>query len=375
MTPSSPAPSNRRNQSAAVVRSRVAGVRCNGGSVLARTDSRRARRSPNGVIRRSRSPSQSRSKNTTEAGISPASSFTREAAGCSRSWSASKSRPPSRAMTSSPSSTHCDGSWAFSGSRTSGKYRFSGFSSRLWMKISSPSRKMSVRKPSHLGSKIHPSPGGSSLTRFASMGSIGGLTGRSITTGGTMALATRHLPPRVYHPLYRRSPIRRVFPAPVLHRCLVTHDASGLRVCLQLAPGVLRDVPEMAEHEGSPDIGDGRAERLPSAHRTGEILDVCRGVGIIASEIQTIRDGRLPRLANDLALHVVVHIAVAIQHDRSVGAQHLRPAPAPERLRSVAALSLPDQRFAIGELEDDFLRVREFPVIVEVISSPRGADA
>src|SRR5688500_1007516 len=46
------------------------------------------------------------------------------------------------------------------------------------MKISSSSRKMSVRKPSHLGSKIHPSPGGSSPTRFASIGRTGGLTAR-----------------------------------------------------------------------------------------------------------------------------------------------------------------------------------------------------
>src|SRR5205823_4294029 len=46
------------------------------------------------------------------------------------------------------------------------------------MKSSSRSRNTSVRKPSHLGSKIHPSPGGSSATRFASMGRIGGLQGR-----------------------------------------------------------------------------------------------------------------------------------------------------------------------------------------------------
>src|SRR6266550_6530794 len=53
------------------------------------------------------------------------------------------------------------------------------------MKISSPSRKMSVRNPSHLGSKIHPSPGGSSLTRLASIGRTGGLTARFMSSGGT----------------------------------------------------------------------------------------------------------------------------------------------------------------------------------------------
>src|SRR5678815_2169483 len=48
------------------------------------------------------------------------------------------------------------------------------------MNSSSPSRNTSVRKPSHFGSKIQLSPGGSSLTRLASIGRTGGLTGRSI---------------------------------------------------------------------------------------------------------------------------------------------------------------------------------------------------
>src|SRR3954469_23490068 len=49
------------------------------------------------------------------------------------------------------------------------------------MRISSPSRKISARKPSHLGSKIQPSPGGSAPTRLASIGSSGGLTARFMT--------------------------------------------------------------------------------------------------------------------------------------------------------------------------------------------------
>src|SRR5678815_4948639 len=48
------------------------------------------------------------------------------------------------------------------------------------MNTSLPSRKMSARKPSHLGSKIHAPALGSSLTRFASIGRMGGLTGSSI---------------------------------------------------------------------------------------------------------------------------------------------------------------------------------------------------
>src|SRR5438874_3862120 len=73
--------SKRRNQSAATVLSRVDGVRCSGGCARASNLARMARRSSNGALRRSRSPSHRISKKTTEAGISLASSLTRDSAG------------------------------------------------------------------------------------------------------------------------------------------------------------------------------------------------------------------------------------------------------------------------------------------------------
>src|SRR5437867_6392672 len=63
-------------------------------------------------------------------------------------------------------------------SSNSGKYRFNGFSSRLWIRISSPSRNTNARNPSHFGSKIHDPPVGNSATLFASIGKTGGFTGR-----------------------------------------------------------------------------------------------------------------------------------------------------------------------------------------------------
>src|SRR5580658_8891593 len=45
------------------------------------------------------------------------------------------------------------------------------------MKISSPSRNTSARKPSHFGSKTQSPSDGNSSTRLASIGKIGGLTG------------------------------------------------------------------------------------------------------------------------------------------------------------------------------------------------------
>ena len=120
-TPSKPAPSKRENQSAAVSRSRVAGVTWIGGVASPSTDSRRARRSRNGCSHNDSSPSASRSNATYDAGISSASLLTREAAGCWRCCNASKSRPRSFATTSSPSSTTRSGSCSSSGSRSSGK--------------------------------------------------------------------------------------------------------------------------------------------------------------------------------------------------------------------------------------------------------------
>src|SRR5438046_2232028 len=49
------------------------------------------------------------------------------------------------------------------------------------MKSSSASRKNSARKPSHFGSKSHPSPSGKAWAGLASIGRTGGLTARCTT--------------------------------------------------------------------------------------------------------------------------------------------------------------------------------------------------
>ena len=81
ITPSRPAPSKRRNQSCAMLNSRVAGVTCIGGAADESSDSNIARRSWKATPRKSWSPSARTSKNTIDAGISCESSFTRDAAG------------------------------------------------------------------------------------------------------------------------------------------------------------------------------------------------------------------------------------------------------------------------------------------------------
>ena len=107
MTPSRPAPSKRWNQSAATARSRVAGVRCSGGVAPREQRLERARGArANGTPRRSRSPSQSRSKNTTDAGISLRQQLHARRGRDGGAAAAPRSRARRRcAITISPSST------------------------------------------------------------------------------------------------------------------------------------------------------------------------------------------------------------------------------------------------------------------------------
>ena len=86
------------------------------------------------------------------AGVRSASSATREAAGCSRNCSASKSSPAAVARTISPSTTQRGGSSPRTAATTSGKYRVIGRPLRLPISTSSPSRYTIERNPSHLGS-------------------------------------------------------------------------------------------------------------------------------------------------------------------------------------------------------------------------------
>ena len=163
-TPSSPAPSNRSNQSAAGARSRVAGVRWTGGSTRPRPVSSRARRSAWGTARRSSSPSARRSQATKHAGDSSASMFTRDAAGWIRSSSASNSSAPSRGDHDLAVE---DAALGQRGSKRSGQLRESSgpaASGRgTGCRTSSPSRKTIARKPSHLGSYSQPSSVGKSV--------------------------------------------------------------------------------------------------------------------------------------------------------------------------------------------------------------------
>src|SRR5262249_6326229 len=87
----------------------------------ARTGSSCGRRSCCGTSRMSRPSIASRSNATNDAGVSFASFAARDAAGCSRSWSASKSSPRLVAITISPSNTEPGGKPFRSVSCSSGK--------------------------------------------------------------------------------------------------------------------------------------------------------------------------------------------------------------------------------------------------------------
>ncbi|CAM5320167.1 hypothetical protein SAFG77S_00013 [Streptomyces afghaniensis] len=156
----------------------VAGARCTGAVTPDSSRSSSSRRSVSGASISDSSPSASRSKATNEAGVRSASIRTRESAGWIRSVSASKSRCPSRAITISPSTTERSGNRSRTAVTSSGKYLVKGFPVRLPSSTSSPSRKTIARNPSHFASYCMPE--GIVATDLASIGSTGGITGRSM---------------------------------------------------------------------------------------------------------------------------------------------------------------------------------------------------
>src|SRR6266478_4566148 len=106
------------------------------------------------------------------AGVASLSIRTRESAGWMRCWRAPKSRPFSPTTISSPSSTTFSGRSLRNAGKTSGKYRVIGRAPRLTSSTLSPSRKTSVRKPSHFGSYSQLSPWGMPSPGADSIGSI-----------------------------------------------------------------------------------------------------------------------------------------------------------------------------------------------------------
>src|SRR6187549_3010648 len=73
----------------------------------------------------------------------------------------------------------------------------------------SPSRNTIARKPSHFGSKSQPSPGGSSVASFASIGSTGGAIGKLASSAEAISArppkpSTRAREPRRDPPVGRR---------------------------------------------------------------------------------------------------------------------------------------------------------------------------
>ena len=160
-TPSRPSGANVSNHASASSGSSVCGVirtcvdPAPGTPVPSRPESipsSAARRSENGAPISERSSTASTSNATNDAGVSAASIRTRDSAGWIRSWSRSKSSPAGPATTISPSTALSAGNAFESAAGSSGKYRFSGRLSRLWISTSPRVENTMARKPSHFGS-------------------------------------------------------------------------------------------------------------------------------------------------------------------------------------------------------------------------------
>src|SRR4051812_25069660 len=99
------------------------------------------------------------------------------------------------------------------------------------------------------------------------------------------------------------------------------------------------------------------------------------GGGIIPSELEAIARLRLDVLFHRFVFQIVEDIPIAIEHDAARRSQNCRAARPAERLETVAALSLPNDRLPALEVERRFLRVGKLPIILIVIAATGGRHA
>src|SRR6187200_81245 len=109
-----------------------------------------------------------------------------------RICSASKESVSPMGMASSPSTTNLVERRRLSIATTSGKYRASGLPDFALRSTSPPARKVRQRKPSHFGSNCQPRSVGSSVTSFASIGSILSRTARDFSEDAAIPLLQTH---------------------------------------------------------------------------------------------------------------------------------------------------------------------------------------
>src|SRR6185503_12157621 len=109
-----------------------------------------------------------------------------------RICSASKESVSPMGMASSPSTTNLVGRRRLSIATTSGKYRASGLPDFALRSTSPLARKARQRKPSHFGSNCQPRSVGSSVTSFASIGSMLSGTARDLSEDEAIPLFQTH---------------------------------------------------------------------------------------------------------------------------------------------------------------------------------------
>src|SRR5437660_4515015 len=175
--------------------------------------------------------------------------------------------------------------------------------------------------------------------------------------------------------LHDRRPARGVLPLPGLHRLVVARDAARRGVHAQRAPGRLRDAAEVTQQHALGSLVDRLVQRRAAADRLHEVGDVQRGHVVVGTDVEAVRVLRGQRLLHHLVVEVGHDVAVAVHDHAARRAQDGRAPLAAERGQAVAALPLPDDRLASGELEAGFLGVGELPVVGEVIAAADRRDA
>src|SRR3989442_9381652 len=175
--------------------------------------------------------------------------------------------------------------------------------------------------------------------------------------------------------LHDRRPAGSVLPLPVAHRLRVPLDPSRLGVGAQGAPGPLSDVAEVAQQDALRPFLNRLVQRLAGPNGRDEFGDVKRRNLTVAAGRERVGARWGDRFLHHLVGEIVHRVAVLVEDDAPRGALDDGAAGAVLRRERIAAQALPHDDLLPRELEAGFLRVRELPVVVEVVAAADRGDA
>jgi hypothetical protein len=165
-----------------------------------------------------------------------------------------------------------------------------------------------------------------------------------------------------------------VVAAPEFHGVVVVENVAGFGVEVEFAAGEVSDVGELQDGDADVGDGDGGVEFFAGAYGVDEVKEVGVGHGVAAYGVggRSLFAGF--ELVDELAVPVVVLVAVAVDEDGAFGSEDGGAALTVVDLHTLAAAAFPVDHLvaAVGELGVE--GVVELPVVFEVVAAASGGD-